>query len=222
MIIVIDGLSGSGKSSTAQAVARNLGIQYLDSGALYRTATLLWLEEGKNMRTFFEILLSKDIQFEYKNGRFAVYIDGVDVSSTIRKQIVSDNVSLVASMPEVRNFVNNLMRSAVKDSHYIADGRDLGSAVFPDADLKFFMEASLDIRAKRRYAELKDTGESVTLHEVKENLRKRDISDKSRERDPLIKPKDAYLVDTSEKTFDEQVKEISCVISDKLSLNLNH
>lgn len=222
MIIVIDGLSGSGKSSTAQLVARNLGIQYLDSGALYRAATLLWLEEGMNKQKFFEILLSKDIQFEYKNESFIVYIDGVDVSGKIRKQNVSDNVSHVAAMPEVRSFVNRLLRSAVQNNHYIADGRDLGSAVFPDADLKFFMEASLDIRAKRRYTELEEAGETVTLQEVKENLRQRDISDKSREKDPLIKPKDAYLIDTSEKTFDEQVKEISTIISEKLSLNHNY
>jgi len=222
MIIAIDGLSGSGKSSTAQAVARDLGIQYLDSGALYRAVTLIWLEEGTNQKTFFEILLSKEIQFEYKNERFFVYIDGVDVSGKIRKQIVSDNVSRVAAMPDVRKFVNKLMRSAVKNNHIIADGRDLGTAVFPEADLKFFMRASLDARAKRRYAELKEADESVTLDDVRENLRRRDISDKSRKTDPLIKAEDAYIVDTTTRTFDEQVKEISSVISETLSLNHNH
>lgn len=221
MIIVIDGLSGSGKSSTAKAVAEKLDIQYLDSGALYRAVTYIWLKVEKDKKAFLEILDSNDIRFEYRDNLFVVYINDKDVSKEIRTQKVSDHVSFVAAMPEVRRFINDLMRKAVKDGKYIADGRDLGSAVFPDADLKFYMEASLDVRAKRRYDELISQGEAVTLEEVKANLKKRDDNDTSREMDPLVKPKDAYVIDTSTKTFDEQIKEISSVISEKLLLNKN-
>jgi CMP/dCMP kinase len=221
MIIVIDGLSGSGKSSTAKAVAEQLGIQYLDSGALYRAATYLWMEAGRQKEKFFEILSSKDIKFEYKDNRFVVYVDGEDVSNEIRKQNISEHVSKVAAMPEVRRFVNKLMRQAVKSRHYIADGRDLGSAVFPDANLKFYMEASIEVRAERRHAELAGAGETVSLDEVKENLRRRDSLDKARKADPLVKPKDAYVIDTTAKSFDEQVMEISSVITEKLLTNKN-
>ncbi len=221
MIIVIDGLSGSGKSSTAKAVAERLGIQYLDSGALYRAATYLWLAADQHKEKFFEILSSKDIEFEYNDNRFVVYLDGEDVSIEIRKQQISEHVSKVAAMPEVRQFVNKLMRQAVKSGHFIADGRDLGSAVFPDADLKFFMEASIDARAKRRHAELAGEGETVSLDEVKENLKARDSVDKARKVDPLVKPKDAYVIDTTTKSFDEQVMEISSVITERLLTNKN-
>jgi CMP/dCMP kinase len=221
MIIVIDGLSGSGKSTTARAVAGKLDIQYIDSGALYRAATLIWLDTGKNKRKFLENLLSKDVRFEYKDNRFLVYINGTDVSTRIRKQEVSEDVSLVATMPEVRKYVNGLMRKVVGNGRYIADGRDLGTAVFPDADLKFFMEASLDVRAKRRHAEMKNAGESVTLEDVKKNLLKRDSSDKTRQTDPLIRAEDAHLIDTTGKTFDEQVQVICTIISEKLLMNNN-
>lgn len=221
MIIVIDGLSGSGKSSTAKAVAERLGIQYLDSGALYRAATYLWLAAGQQKEKFFEILSSTDIEFEYKDNHFVVFLDGEDVSKEIRKQNISEHVSKVAAMPEVRRYMNKLMRKAVKSSHYIADGRDLGSAVFPDADLKFYMEASIDVRAERRHAELSGDGETVSLDEVKENLRKRDAVDQTRKADPLVKPDDAYVIDTTAKSFDEQVMEISSVITEKLLTNKN-
>lgn len=219
MIIVIDGLSGSGKSSTAKAVADNLDIQYLDSGALYRAVTFIWLTEKKSDDTFFEILTSKDIRFEYKENRFRVFVDSKEVSKNIRNQEVADQVSHVAAMPVVRNFVNDLMRKAVENEDFIGDGRDLGSVVFPDADLKFYMKASLDIRAERRLSELISDGENVTLPEVKENLRKRDEADQNRTLDPLVKTPDAHEIDTSEKTFDEQVKEIVSVIREKLNIN---
>jgi CMP/dCMP kinase len=221
MIIVIDGLSGSGKSSTAKAVAEKLGIQYLDSGALYRVATYIWLKADKDTEKFLDILPLKDIQFEYVDKDFIIHVDGVNVSHEIRKQNVSEHVSIVAAMPDVRIFINTLMRKAVKDSNYIADGRDLGSAVFPDADLKFFMEASLEVRAERRFKELKQSDESVTLRQVMENLSDRDSRDKSRKMDPLVKPEDAYIIDTSAKTFDEQVNEICTIISEKVLINKN-
>lgn len=219
MIIVIDGLSGSGKSSTAKAIAEKLGIQYLDSGALYRAATYIWLEEKASERKFLEILLSKDIRFYYKNNQFNVFVDGKDITGKIRSARVSDHVSTVASLSGVRKYVNELMREAVQAGSYIADGRDLGTVVFPDAELKFFMKASLGVRARRRYAEMADGDEKVSLEDVEKNLAKRDHLDSSRKIDPLRKPDDAIEIDTSGKSFDEQVREICAIITDKLNFN---
>lgn len=219
MIIVIDGLSGSGKSSTARAVAEQLGIQYLDSGALYRAVTYIWLEEKASEELFLENLFSKDIRFYFQDHQFHVWVDGEDVSRKIRTGRVSNHVSTVASMPGVRKYVNELMREAVQKDSYIADGRDLGSAVFPDADLKFFMKASLDVRAKRRHEEMTEGGEKISLGEVERNLEQRDYLDSTREIDPLCKPADAIEIDTSGITFDEQVHMICSIITEHLNLN---
>lgn len=221
MIIVIDGPSGSGKSSTARAVAGILGIQYLDSGALYRAVTVLWIREGKTQEMFLDILSSKDIRFEYLDGEFRVWIYGEEITGEIRRPAVSDQVSRLAAIPDVRRFVNNLMRRAVRKRDFIADGRDLGTAVFPDADLKFYLDASPEVRAVRRHRELKASGEKIALSDVRDNLIQRDRADRSRELDPLAKADDALLIDGSDKSFDEQVREICTIIQSKLNLKQN-
>lgn len=205
MIVVIDGPAGSGKSSTARAIAGQLKIQYLDSGALYRATTLVFLNADRNRDLFFELLKETKISFIFKEGIFEVFVDGVDVTQNIREMKVSDNVSEVAAMPTVRVYVNNLMNDAVKSDIYIADGRDLGTAVFPDAALKFFMVADLETRAKRRLKELND---DVSLQDVMDNLASRDNKDSSREADPLQKADDAIEIDTGTFTFQEQVDHI--------------
>jgi len=221
MIIVIDGLSGSGKSTTARAVAEILGIEYLDSGALYRAVTWIWLEEGRPPEeAFSEVLASKAIEFEYRDQTFVVCVDSRDISREIRKPVVSDHVSRVAAMTEVRRFVNRLMKECVADRFFIADGRDLGSSVFPDAELKFFMKASLERRAERRYAELHSNGEEITLDQVRENLQMRDHVDQTREADPMVISPEAMVIDTSEKTFDEQVGDIIEVIRKETDLKV--
>lgn len=209
MIFVIDGPSGSGKSSTARHVAQKLGLQFLDSGALYRALTLLYVQCEKNQELFFERLNEVKIQFLYENSVFRVWIDSKEVTSELRGMSVASSVSLVASFKESRNFVNNLMRSRAKDNRYIADGRDLGTAVFPDADLKFFMTASLESRAKRRFEELKQSGEDITEEEIRENILKRDNLDSSRDIDPLKKADNAIEIDTSDMKFEEQV---DCIV----------
>ncbi|RNC79419.1 MAG: (d)CMP kinase [Balneola sp.] len=212
MIVVIDGPAGSGKSSTARAVAERLQIQFLDSGALYRAATLLYLKAEKNISSFFELLKENKISFFYKERKFHCFIDQKDVSEDIRSLEVSSHVSEVAAKPEVRVFVNNLMRTAVQTDVFIADGRDLGTAVFPEAALKFFMVADLETRAKRRLAELLSNGVEATLESIKQNILERDEIDSSRSADPLKKADDAIEIDTSSLTFDEQVS----IISDKI------
>ncbi len=209
MIVVIDGPAGSGKSSTAKAVAAQLQIQFLDSGALYRVATLVFLNCQKDYQQFFDQLEESKISFYFKEKKFHALLNGRDVSDDIRSMEVSENVSEVASNPKVRAFVNDLMREVVKHNVYIADGRDLGTAVFPDAALKFYMVADLETRAQRRFKEVKEQGKEVTLEEVKQNIAQRDETDTNRNSDPLKKADDAILVDTSEMTFDEQVAFIS-------------
>jgi cytidylate kinase len=217
MIVVIDGPAGSGKSSTAKAVAAQLQIQFLDSGALYRVATLVYLNCQKDYRQFFDQLEESEISFYFKKKKFHAFLNGRDVSDDIRSMEVSENVSEVASNSEVRAYINDLMREVVKHDIYIADGRDLGTAVFPDAALKFYMVADLETRARRRFNEVKAQGKEVTLDEVKQNIAQRDEKDSNRSSDPLKKADDAILVDTSEMTFEEQVAFISDKIEQLIS-----
>lgn len=216
MIIVIDGPAGSGKSSTAKAVADKLDIQYLDSGALYRALTLIYIESGKEKERFFELLNRQSVSFHYRDGRFRVFLNGEDITQRIRGVDVNRQVSEVASFPESRTYVNNLLREAVNHDLYIAEGRDLGTAVFPDAELKFFMVADLDTRARRRFRELSRRNPEITLEDVRENIRERDQIDSQRKRDPLRKADDAYEIDTTNLTFEQQVRFICSMITDKL------
>ncbi len=219
MIIVIDGPAGSGKSSTAREIADRLNIQFLDSGALYRALTFLWIRNNKpDKATFFEILPETDLKTEYRNQTFFVNANGDDITSDIRSHNVANYVSKVASWPEARAFVNQYMRNLVQKNAYVADGRDLGTAVFPDANLKFYMDASIEERARRRFAEMKNSDPNVTLEEVKDNLRSRDQADQNRKADPLKKANDAIVIDTTGKTFEEQVQEIILIIKEKLKL----
>ncbi len=217
MIVVIDGPAGSGKSSTAKAVAAHLQIQFLDSGALYRVAALVYLNANKRLPVFFEKLEKSEISFHFKKNTFHAFLNGRDVSESIRSMEVSETVSEVASNPRVRNFVNQLMRNAIEHKVYIADGRDLGTAVFPDAALKFYMIADLETRAKRRFKEMQARGKKVTLEQVKQNIAERDNKDTNRSSDPLKKAEDAILVDTSEMSFEEQVAFISSKIEPLIS-----
>ena len=222
MIVVIDGPAGSGKSSTAKAIANDLRIQYLDSGALYRSVTLLYLQSDKNRAKLFESLKENEISFHFKNDFFHVFINGKDVSDEIREMHVSKHVSEVAAMADVRSYVNALMNEHVKHGIYIADGRDLGTAVFPDAAKKFFLVADLETRAKRRLIELTKASKEASLEEVKQNLAERDATDSSRTADPLKKADDAIELDTGSFTFEEQVEHIKGLIEPIISSATKH
>ena len=204
MIVVIDGPAGSGKSSTAKAVAQKLKIQYLDSGALYRAATLIYNQCNQDRDKFFDTLNEVNISFKYSDAFFSVFVNDENISTQIRAQEVNNAVSIVAAMPEVRAYVNALMHEAVEHDHYIADGRDLGTAVFPNARLKFFMIADLEVRAQRRLKEMDD--QNISLEEIRENIASRDAIDSSRDSDPLKKAPDAIEIDTTSFTFEEQVE----------------
>ena len=218
MIIVIDGPAGAGKSTTARAVAKKLGIQYLDSGALYRALTVIYLESGKDAELFFKKLKEQDISFKYSNERFRVWLNEKDITDKLRSTEVADHVSTVASLLKSREHVNKLMREAVEHDTYIAEGRDLGTAVFPDADLKFYMKADVNERAQRRYDELIEAGVETSLKKVKQNILERDYKDSQRKADPLKQADDAIIVDTTNLDFEQQVAQICSDITDKLEL----
>jgi len=219
MIVVIDGPAGSGKSSTAKAVARSLSIQYLDSGALYRAATLIYLRSNRQNDLFFDRLKKSNISFHYQDDSFHVYLDDEEVSQSIRSMEVAGNVSEVASMKNVRAYVNQKMREAVRQDLYIADGRDLGTAVFPDAALKFYMVADIETRARRRYEELAESGKPAELNDIIENISARDKQDAARSEDPMRKPDDAIEINTTNLSFDEQVQFISNKVRSLISSN---
>lgn len=212
MVIVIDGPAGSGKSSTAKVIAGKLGLIYIDSGAIYRIATMLY-NSSSSEEEFFEIFDRAKIQFDYHEGKTSVFVDGRDVSKEIRTREVDANVSQVATNPRVRNVVNAFLRNYTKNGSFIGDGRDLGTEVFPEADVKIFMVASLKARALRRF---KEQNENATLQEIEDNLAQRDEIDSNRSIAPLKKANDALVVDTSDCSFDEQVEKIIDVITAKV------
>lgn len=214
MIIVIDGPAGSGKSSTAREVANRLNLQYLDSGALYRAVTVAWLKSGKEA-LFFDRLNQLNLSFHYDTGLFRVWIDSEEVTDFIRTEAISSEVSYVATRPDVRAFVNKHMRDVISENVCIADGRDLGTAVFPEADLKIYMDANPEIRAKRRAMEITASGQTADSNEVLSNIIRRDEIDSARKADPLQKAEDAILVQTDDLSFQDQV-ELICQLIQKI------
>jgi cytidylate kinase len=198
-------------------VAHELNIQYLDSGALYRAATYLFLKNEHSLPMFFESLHSAQLKFEF-NDEFQVTLNALNITEAIRTPEVSAHVSTVAAMPKVREFINALMNKAVQHDVYIADGRDLGTAVFPSAECKFFMIADLETRAKRRHQELNSKGIQMSYNEVLTEIKQRDRIDSTREKDPLKKADDAIVVDSSTFSFDEQVQYIVKRIKETIAI----
>lgn len=210
MIIAIDGPAGSGKSTISKLVAKDLDLIYLDTGAMYRLVTLKALKIGildGNLEDFDKINeLLDNLEIDIREDGF--YLDGVDVSEEIRKPIVSENVSKIAAIKEVRIKMVDLQRAFSKAKNVILDGRDIGTVVFPNADLKVFLVADARERANRRYKELTEKGENVSLEEIYQNILMRDKIDSTREEAPLKKAEDAVEVDTTSKNIDEVKEEI--------------
>lgn len=210
MIIAIDGPAGSGKSTISKLVAKDLDLIYLDTGAMYRLVTLKALKMGildENLEDLDKINeLLDNLEIDIREDGF--YLDGVDVSEEIRKPIVSENVSKIAAIKEVRIKMVDLQRKFSKAKNVILDGRDIGTVVFPNADLKVFLVADARERANRRYKELTEKGENVSLEEIYQNILMRDKIDSTREEAPLKKAEDAIEVDTTSKSIDEVKEEI--------------
>ncbi len=217
MIIVIDGPAGAGKSTTARAVAREAGLDYVDSGAIYRGFTYLFLKHGSSREVFLNSLDDHKIRFEFHLTDARVFLEEEDITEAIRYSEVNNRVSEVSAMPEVRKVVKDILRDVCLGSDVILEGRDLGTVVFPDADIKFFLTADQKVRARRRHDELLRSGEDITLEEVLENVEKRDRIDSSREIAPLRKADDAVEIDSTNLTFKEQVVRISRYIRNRRS-----
>ena len=216
MIIAIDGPAGSGKSTIAKLIAKDIGLVYLDTGAMYRLVTLKALNEGilgnGKLSDLEEIKkLLDNLNIDIKENGF--YLDNVDVSEEIRKPIISENVSDIAAIREVREKMVDLQRKFSKSKNVILDGRDIGTVVFPNADLKIFLVADAKERAKRRYKELVEKDENVEIEEIYDNILKRDKIDSTRKESPLKKAKDAVEVDTTFKSIKEVKNEILKMIN---------
>lgn len=213
IVIAIDGLSGCGKSSTAKAVAKALNYTYIDSGAMYRAVTLHFINTFTNITNPKEIAKSLDlmnIEF-HKNeltGFQETYLNGLNVETVIRTMPVSEKVSEVSKLKEVRTELVAQQHRLGRHKGVVMDGRDIGTVVFPDAELKIFMTADLVIRAERRQRELLAKGDLIELDKIIFNLSERDRIDSSREISPLKKAEAAVEIDTSYLDFEEQVKEI--------------
>lgn len=223
IVIAIDGYSACGKSTTAKAVAAILGYTYIDTGAMYRAITLYFHQNHvslTNKKDVEKALESIDITFHKneKTGLAETFLNGLNVEGEIRKMYVSENVSQVSCLAEVRRAMVAQQRKLGKKKGVVMDGRDIGTVVFPDAELKVFMEADIYVRAGRRQEELLENGQLVDLSEIIENLKKRDHIDSTREESPLRKAEDALVLDTTFLTLEEQVDE---VINQALSKILN-
>ena len=210
MIIAIDGPAGSGKSTIAKLIAEDLELVYLDTGAMYRLVTLKALNDGilGNLDKIIKMLDNLNIDIK-ENG---FYLDDIDVSEEIRKPVVSENVSDIAAIREVREKMVDLQRKFSESKNVILDGRDIGTVVFPNADVKIFLVADAKERANRRYKELVAKGENVRIEEIYENILKRDEIDSTRKESPLKKADDAIEVDTTSKNIEEVKNKILNII----------
>ena len=202
-IIALDGPSGSGKSTIANILSKKLNISYLNTGSMYRALTLYFLENVITNEEQIQLEFLQNIKIDINEDR--VFLNGKDVSEEIRNKIVTENVSWVSSIPLVRKYLVDLQRKISENKSIILDGRDIGTVVFPNAKYKFFLVASSEVRAKRRY-EQNEIDKS--LEEIQKDIEKRDYIDSHREISPLKKAKDAIEIDSSKLTIDETIDEI--------------
>lgn len=202
MIIAIDGPAGAGKSTIAKKVADSLGYVYIDTGAMYRAFTYELLTSSISLSDIEEInkVLEKT-NIEFKNNE--IFLNNLNVTNEIRSKNVTANVSAVSAIPQVREKLVNLQRKIASESNSILDGRDIGTVVFPNAELKIFLTASVKIRALRRYNELIAKDKNIDINEIEAEIEKRDKLDSSRETSPLVKAADAIEIDTSDLSIDE-------------------
>ena len=207
--IAIDGYSACGKSTTAKLVAQRLNYTYVDTGAMYRGITAYVLQnkipEEQITKDFFKNI---KLEYSYENGTPKIIINGTDYTEFLRLPEVSRKVSDISAIPAVREYLVPLQQEMAKQKGVVIDGRDIGSVVMPDAELKVFMTADIDTRAERRYKELTEKGVNITLDEVRQMLLEKDKKDTQRKISPLIKVPDARVLDTTNLTIDEQVNKI--------------
>lgn len=217
--VAIDGPAGAGKSTIAKAAAKQLGFLYVDTGALYRATGLKFSRLGfdTSLDCDLEGILSKtEVNFGYIEGVQHVFLDGEDVSEAIRTPEASMMASAVSAKPAVRAYLLEMQRKIARENNVIMDGRDIGTVVLPNAQIKIFLTASAAVRAERRYKELIEKGEQVTYDEVLKDIEKRDYNDSHREIAPLKPAEDSVYVDTSDKALDESVALLIGIIKEKI------
>jgi cytidylate kinase len=200
IVIAIDGYSSCGKSTLAKALAKKLNFVYIDSGAMYRAVTLYFLRNDIDLQEtnlVKEALNNIHLDFQTLNNQTSIMLNGEDVSKEIRQMHVAEKVSTVSALKEVRIEMVRQQQRMGKSGSIVMDGRDIGTVVFPDADLKLFMTADPQIRAERRYTELISKGEEVNIEAIFENLAKRDYQDTTRKESPLLQAQDAVVLDNS-------------------------
>ena len=219
MIIAIDGPAGSGKSTTAKLVAKRLGILHLDTGAMYRVITLIALRHKipySEQDRVGDLCRKTSIRFTNEPGRQRVFMDNEDVTDEIRSVEVTRNVSDYCAIPQVREILVAQQREIGRSTSCVLEGRDIGTVVFPNADFKFYLVASLEERARRRQKELAGKGQKRDLETLKQDIELRDKKDSSRENSPLCKAADAIELDTTSLTIEQQVDEIVTIVKTKV------
>lgn len=222
MIIAIDGYSSCGKSTVAKAIAKRLKLNYIDSGAMYRAVTYYFLQNNIPFSKTADVIadyssILENIQIEFirneQTGQSEIYLNGKNIEAEIRQMDVSDNVSYVSAIKSVRKKLVAMQQQMSTLGNLVMDGRDIGTTVFPNADLKIFMTASPEVRVYRRYHELIEKGIKVTPDEIRKNIELRDYEDTHREESPLRKPDDAIILDNTYMSRDEQVQFVLDVVA---------
>ena len=215
----IDGPAGAGKSSISKVVANELGYLYIDTGAMYRGVTWAVLDshvDVKNQKDVESLLPSLDLTLEPTANACKVFVKGQDVTDLIRQQQINENVSTIASYKGVREYLVERQQAMAAVGGVILDGRDIGSVVLPKAELKIYLTASVDARAKRRWLEVQGTSNEQSLEDIKNNVESRDEMDKNRDESPLVCVEDAIVVDSSNMTFDETVEHILHLVQERI------
>lgn len=212
--VAIDGPAGAGKSTIAKLLAKEKGYIYVDTGAMYRGLAVHFLDQGiraDDVPAVIRAVEDARVEIKYEDGAQQVYLNGNNITSRLRSEEVGRMASATARIPEVRKKLLMLQKNLAKEQDVVMDGRDIGTCVLPDADVKIFLTASVEKRAKRRYDELKEKGDSCDLETIKEDIRKRDEQDMTRETAPLKRAEDAHLVDSSDMTIEEVVCAIAAL-----------
>ena len=217
--IAIDGPAGAGKSSISKVVANELGYLYIDTGAMYRGVTWAVLDshvDVKNQNDVEALLPTLDLTLEPTASACKVFVKGQDVTDLIRQQQINENVSTIASYKGVREYLVERQQAMAAVGGVILDGRDIGSVVLPNAELKIYLTASVDARAKRRWLEVQGTSNEQPLEDIKKNVESRDEMDKNRDESPLVCVEDAIVVDSSNMTFEETVEHILHLVQERI------